>query len=481
MKGVVYLVGAGPGDEGLISVRGLELLHRADAVVYDRLANSNLLCEAPPEALKIDAGKRKGESPRRQAWINEQLVRLAKRHRTVVRLKGGDPLIFARGGEEAEHLAANRVPFEIVPGVTAASALAYAGIPLTHRDWAPKLTLITGTLAAGRAPKVSDLPKEGTLVIYMGLSTLAETAQRLMDSGWPADTPSAVVSWASRPCQRVVEGTLWDIGKKVREAALESPALVVFGQVVSLRSKLSWFEKRPLFGKRVIVTRPEEQADEFVRMLRDAGAEVLRMPSIQVEPVAWKFRSPRDHQWLIFTSQNGVRLYFQRLFHEGEDVRALGNVKLGVIGDATAEVLAEFGLEADLIAEEFTTDRFSKALASKVRRGESVLYPCADVHNPEVAERVRKKGANIEEVVVYRVKPVRPKNMEEAATADIATFTSAMTAKSFFSAKPAFRGKIAAIGPATARAIEALGHRVDAVAKPHTLEGLFKAVVNHAR
>jgi uroporphyrinogen III methyltransferase/synthase len=478
--GIVHLVGAGPGDAGLITVRGRELLGQADAVVIDRLANPALV---PAGVEVFDVGKPRGQGPRRQEEINRLLVRLARKGLRVVRLKGGDPLIFARGAEEALYLRQNGIPFEIVPGPTAASALAYAGIPLTHRNWAPKLTMITGTLAAGmRAPEVSDLPREGTLVIYMGLSTLTETVRRLIHSGWDGSTPAAVVEWASSPRQRVVEGPLREIAQKTADAKIESPALVVIGQVVSLRPKLSWFERLPLFGRRVVVTRPEGQEEELSRTFEAAGARVLRMPAIEIRPAAWRWRSPRDYGWIVFTSRNGAQLYLQRLFHLGQDVRALGSAKVAVVGEGTAGALREFGIEPDVIADEFTTDRLASRLLGRVRRGDRVLYPCAETHNPELAARLRRRGTTVDEVIVYRNRPIRPRGVEGIVDSDIVTLTSAMIARSFLRALPRrVRPRIVSIGPVTARAVQESGRSSSAVARPHTIEGLAAAVTRVAK
>lgn len=480
-KGIVYLVGAGPGDETLITVRGLRLLERADAVVYDRLVNPSLLRHAPAHAARLDAGQWTRKDPRRQPKIHRELERLARRGFRVVRLKGGDPLIFGRGAEEAEFLRSRRIPFEIVPGPTAATASAYAGIPLTHRDWSSKITLLTGRQAEGRGPvDLSDVPLGGTLVIYMGVEALEGVSRKLLEAGWDRATPAATIEWAGRGIQRVVEAELGEIAARARDAGIRTPAMTIVGRVVRLRRALAWFERKPLFGRQVVVTRPDDRG--FVEELLDLGADVLALPSIRIEPVA----RPAMHGiagagMLLFTSRTAVRLFFEACLRRGCDARALAGARVLAIGAGTAEELRSHSIAADWQSPEFTTEAFARGAVRLVSRGTRVLYPCAQERNPAVARALRRRGAIVDEIVLYRIRPVRPEGIDRVRDGAILTFASALTARGFLKSLSRRQVSIVCIGPATAREVRRLGYRVSAVARPHDMGGLLRAVRAVAR
>ncbi|MBW1992326.1 MAG: uroporphyrinogen-III C-methyltransferase, partial [Deltaproteobacteria bacterium] len=342
-KGKVYLVGAGPGDPGLITVKGLQLLHRAEVIIYDQLASPDLLTAARPEAQLIYVGKKAGAHALPQEDINRLLIDKAREGKTVVRLKGGDPFVFGRGGEEAEALAAAGIPFEVVPGVTAAVAVpACAGIPVTHRGLASLVTLVTGH--EDPAKPESAIPwdilarTQGTLVFLMGVKNLAENCRRLLEGGRAPHTPAAVIQSGTLPDQRTVTGTLADIAAKAREADLRPPAVLVVGEVVALRERLNWWETRPLWGRVAVVTRTREQASALVELLAEAGARCLEVPTLEIlppedfSPLDAALERLPEYDWIIFTSANGVKAFMARLFDRKLDVRALGQAKLAAIG-----------------------------------------------------------------------------------------------------------------------------------------------------
>lgn len=480
--GTVYLVGAGPGDEGLITVKGVRLLEQADVVLYDKLVNRAILRHARKAKL-IGAGVHGTRDRMEQDEINRLLEKFAKQGKTVVRLKGGDPIIFGRGGEEAEFLARRGIPFEIVPAPTAASVTAYAGIPLTHRDLAYKITLVTGQ-RKGDSEEVdlSDVPRDGTIVIYMGLRTLPKIAGQLIDLGWDPETPAAVVQWASLGIQKVVDGTLRDISERVKQAGFMSPTIAVVGKVVALRTLLSWYEKKPLFGQTVVLTRPEELAGGLIERLSDLGAHVLLMPSIEIRPLPTgpldrELKKISTYTWVMFTSRNAARIFLERV----GDLRRLHSVKVAAIGPATA---AQFqGLVPDLVSKESTTDALGKTLLKKIGKGDRILYPCAEVHNTEMVRALRDKGAEVKEVVVYRIVR-RPLDLSGFDRATVLTFASALTAEHFLSQLDGTtrdvlkRCKIVCIGPVTAERVGELGYTVHGVARRHDADGLVEAILN---
>ena len=363
-EGKVYLVGAGPGDPGLITVKGMECLNQADVVIYDHLASAKLLKYAREDAETICAGKQHGSHTLPQDEMNKLMIEKARQGHTVVRLKGGHPFIFGRGGEEAEALAAERIPFEVVPGITSAiAAPAYAGIPLTHRKYTASVGIVTGHEDSTKPDSTVDWSKlatgVGTLVILMGVKNLAKIVEKLISAGRDPKTPVALVRWGTTPQQTTLVGTLETIVAQAETAKLKPPVAIVVGEVVKLREKLNWFEKRPLFGKTVVVTRTREQASELVARLSAAGADCLECPTIRVvppqdwHPLDEAINALDSYDWLVFTSVNGVCFFFDRLYEKGKDVRALKDVRTATIGPVTAKRLRDFGLKSDIMPQTY--------------------------------------------------------------------------------------------------------------------------------
>src|SRR5580692_9168818 len=372
-KGIVYLVGAGPGDAGLLTVRGADLLARAGVVVYDALVNKELLRLAPPEAELIDAGKRSSDHAIPQDRLNALLVEKARAGRCVVRLKGGDPYVFGRGGEEAEELAAAGIAFEVVPGVTSSIAGPnYAGIPLTHREYCSSFTVVTGHEDPDKEgpevdwAQVAKIP--GTKVILMGVSRVKSISAALMGHGMSGDTPVAMIRWATTGRQETVVGTLATIAEVAEKAGFKPPGLTVIGEVVRLRGKLNWFEKRPLFGRRIVVTRTRAQASELTRLLLDRGADVLEIPTIRILPptgkheIAEALLELNSYDWIVFTSPNGVAAFFELFFKVFEDLRDIGGVRLAAVGPATADKLRALHLKVDATPKEFLASKVAAAM-----------------------------------------------------------------------------------------------------------------------
>jgi uroporphyrinogen III methyltransferase/synthase len=471
----VALVGAGPGDPGLLTVRGAELLAAADVVLYDSLAEESLLDLAPPGAERRFVGKRPG-APMPQDEINELLIAHARAGRRVVRLKGGDPFVFGRGGEEAEALAAAGVAFEVVPGVSSAVAVpAYAGIPVTHRGLSTSFTVVTGHSrhAVDAETNWEALAEAGgTIVVLMGVAHRGEIAKRLMDGGLPPHTPVAAVRWGTRPEQRTARTTLDAIGG----AELEPPAVIVIGAVAGM--DLSWYESRPLFGRRVVVTRAREQASEAVALLRDLGAEVVELPMIEfVEPAdggaALREAAGRlaGFDWVVFTSANAV----ERLFAVVRDARAFGAARVAVVGAKTAEALARHGVAADLVPPHFVAEALLDAFPSGTG---TVLLPRAEVARDVLPDGLGAKGWQVEVVDAYRTVPARPgaPELERAGGADAVMFSSSSTVKNFLAVAERVPPVVACIGPVTARAAEAAGLHVDVVADESTVRSLVDAL-----
>ena len=500
-RGIVYLVGAGPGDPGLLTLKGKECLEQADVVLYDYLANPALLDHAPVHAERIYVGRRGRGQYQDQTEINRLLIERAQAGHVVVRLKGGDPFVFGRGGEEAEAVAAAGVPFEIVPGVTAAVAVpAYAGIPVTHRTLASTMTVVTGHEDPSKGTTVIDWPKlaatSGTLVFMMGMKTLPMIVSRLLEEGRPADTPVAAVRWGTKADQRTIVGTLQDIVAKTAEAGLEPPTVIVVGEVVKLREQLNWFEKRPLFGKRIVLTRAREQAGEFARLLAAYGAEPITAPTItMVPPLSWDaldeaIAKLRSYTWLIFTSVNGVAPFMERLKKARRDVRALAHLQIAAIGPRTAEELTRHGLIADLIPSEFQAEGMVAALSQYELKGAKVLIPRAEVARELLPEQLRLKGATVDVVPVYRtVVPEaglsRLKEEIQAGVIDVITFTSSSTVSNFVeliggaqeARRVGTKTTIACIGPITARTAESYGLPVAIMPAENTVPALAQAIV----
>ncbi|MBA3002945.1 MAG: uroporphyrinogen-III C-methyltransferase [Desulfurivibrio sp.] len=499
-RGKVYLIGAGPGDPTLITVKGLELLKRAEVLVYDYLATPKLLKYVPKDAELIYAGKKGGEChAHTQEEINQMLVDHASAGKIVVRLKGGDPFIFGRGGEEIEELAKHGVAFEVVPGVTSATAAAtYAGVPITHRDYTASVAFITGH--EDPTKETSNIAWDkistgiGTLVFYMGIKNLPFITENLIKHGRDPETPVVVVRWASTPIQRSVVGTLATIAEVVKKEKIKPPALIVVGEVVKLRDTINWFEKRPLFGKRILVTRTREQASELVRLLEDQGADCVEGATIALappdswEPLDAELSRLGDYQWLVFTSINAIRFFFTRLFELGMDCRALAGPKIAVVGTSTADILKEYGLIADLVPEEFTGEGLAASMVARGVQGCKVLLPRAKKAREVLPEILQENGAEVSVVPVYQ--NVRPKDYDlvrqELAEGgiDMVTFTSSSTVTNFLEMLGPERDallagvKVATIGPITARTAEKAGLAIDLQPKTYTIPSLVESILD---
>ena len=500
-QGKVYLVGAGPGDAGLITVRGAEVLRTADVVVYDALVAPSLLALAPSTAERIYGGKRAAAHALPQEDLNRLLVEKAKAGAVVVRLKGGDPYVFGRGGEEAQELAAEGVPFEVVPGVTSVTAaLNYAGIPLTHRDHCSGFTVLTGHEDPEKPESALDyallakLP--GTKVILMGVERIAEISRRLIENGAPESTPAAMVQWGTTGRQKSVSATLGTLFEQARKAGIGTPAITVVGGVVSERDRLNWFENRPLHGRRVVVTRTREQASQLSVQFRDLGAEVLEIPTIRIapptdlEPVVECIGGIGEYDWLVFTSPNGVTTFFDYFFKAFKDVRDLGNVRIAAVGPATAAKVSEFHLQVDAMPAEYVASKVADAIGA-VETVENLrfLVVRAEVANPDLPRLLEEKGGIVDDIASYRTVPETEDLNGAAASmlesgADWVTFTSASTVENFHARfdLPALRRRFpslrtATIGPETTKALKALGVEPDVEAKEHNIPGLVAAVL----
>jgi uroporphyrinogen III methyltransferase/synthase len=499
--GIVFLVGAGPGDPGLITVRGVQCLRQADVVVYDYLAAPELLGYAAAGAERIYVGKKGGDHTLSQEGINALLVKLGQAGKRVCRLKGGDPYIFGRGGEEAEALVAAGIPFEVVPGVTSAvAAPAYAGIPLTHRRLTATVAFVTGHEDPEKTASSIDWASLargiGTLVFFMGVKNLPHITANLRAHGRPATTPVALVQWGTTTRQRTVTGTLDDIVARAAEAGITAPAITVVGEVVGLRPVLGWFEQRPLLGRTVVVTRAREQASDLTTRLTALGAECLEYPTIQVlpperwEPLDTAIRGLERYRWVIFTSVNGVTFFFERLYSLGRDARALGGLRTAVIGPATAARLRHYGVASDILPASFRAESIVEAFRDQELRGVAVLLPRAREARLVLPEELRRMGAGVDEVEAYRTVSAgeHPELLKrlEAGTVDMVTFTSSSTVRNFCALLPAervvplLRGvRLAAIGPITADTARELGLTVDVTAEIYTIDGLCDAIVRH--
>ena len=478
----VYLVGAGPGDPGLLTRRGEELLRAADVVVYDRLAPRALLDLARADAELIDVGKAPGDVVMTQDDINALIVARGASGLEVVRLKGGDPFVFGRGGEEAEACLAACVTFEVVPGVTSAiAAAAYAGIPVTHRRVSTSFTVVTGheDPAKGTSDTRWDVLAQvgGTLVVLMGAGRVAEIAQALIAGGRDEDTPVAAVRFGTRPDQYTVRATLGTIA----DAGVESPSAIVIGDVAAL--DFSWFERRPLFGRTVVVTRAREQASELRARLVALGAAVLELPAIRIVPIDFALPELLAFGWVVFTSANGVDAFFERGLEPARlDARALAGARLAAIGPGTAAALARRGLRADLVPERFVAESLLEAFPSGTGR---VLLARAERARDVLPEGLARKGYDVEVLAVYRTEPapVDPASLERVRTGavDAITFTSSSTVDNFCDALgpalPAPQPPAVSIGPVTTATARERGLRVDAEADPHTIDGLVEALV----
>ena len=498
-SGCVYLVGAGPGDPDLITVRGRDLINRADVIVYDYLVSGSLLALAKEGAELIYVGKQAGCHSMPQDQINELLVEKARNAQIVVRLKGGDPYVFGRGGEEVEVLANAGISFEVAPGITAAvAAAAYAGIPVTHRDFASEFALITGHEDADRKDSSqidwTILGKwQGTLAFYMGVKNLPIICSLLSENGMSADTPVALVQNGTTPKQRTVVGTISNIAEIAQKYGIKPPAMIIVGKVVGLREKLGWYEHRALFGKRIVVTRSRTQISEVASRLRNLGADVLECPMIRIlppqnsQPMQDAIARLEQYDWLILTSANGANSFFQQMYSAGYDARKLANVKVCVIGPATAEALEKNGIRADLIPPRFVAEAIVEALENNVElAGKRILLARADIARSDLARLLNQKGASIDQVDAYCTVEDSGATEEivdslEKDQIDWITFASSSTVRNFFGQvdKRFLAGKkvqLASIGPVTSSTIKELGMEVDIEAEEYTFDGLIKAI-----
>ncbi len=496
-------MGAGPGDPDLITLKGRNCIREATVVVYDYLASTSLLRYAAKDAEIIYVGKKGGDHTLSQDGINALIAEKALQGHTVTRLKGGDPFIFGRGGEEAEVLVDHQIPFEVVPGVTSAiAAPAYAGIPLTHRQMTSTLAFVTGHEDPTKSSSSIDWPSlskaVGTLVFLMGVKNLPHIVARLIENGKPANTPVALVRWGTTSKQVTVTGTLENIVARVEEKKLKAPAIIVVGDVVALRSSLSWFEKRPLFGKTIVVTRAREQASDLVTRLQALGANCLECPTIKIRPpkdstpLRTAIQNLENYQWIVFTSVNGVASFFDHLFACQKDVRALGHLRTAAIGPATAHKLRTYGLTTDIVPESYRAESVVAAFSKETVGGLRILLPRAELARPVLPVELRKQGAMVDEVTAYCTDQDH-QNVEALMTAltsrqvDMVTFTSSSTVKNFtalFSSPESLTDlmngvTVASIGPITADTLHDLGMPPHLIAEEYTIPGLCGAILGH--
>ncbi|HEX8743218.1 MAG TPA: uroporphyrinogen-III C-methyltransferase [Thermoleophilaceae bacterium] len=494
MPGKAYLIGAGPGDPGLLTVRAVELLARCDVVLYDRLA--------PPAALHglgaelVYVGKEPGRPSLPQEEINARLVELTRAGRTVGRLKGGDPFVFGRGGEEAEALADAGLSFEVVPGITAGvAAPAYAGIPVTHRDGASAVAFVTGHEDPEKAEPVLDWDAlaafPGTLVFYMGVRNLERIAWSLVEAGRAEGEPAAVIERGTTSRQRVVHGTLADIAARVAEEEVSPPAITLVGAVADLREELAWFEReRPLLGRTVVVTRARAQASALAARLAEAGAEVVEAPAIEVrilppEEVDASLGPVGDYALVCLTSQNAVEPFFAALRRQGLDARGLAGVRFATIGSATADLLAARGIDPDVVPERQVAEGLVEALAAEEVAGRRVLVARAEEGRDLLPDALRGRGAEVDVVALYRTVALPPPEaaLDAAAGADYVTFTSSSTVRHFADAigtRFPREARVVSIGPATSATARELGLEVHVEAGRHDVGGLFEALLEDA-
>ena len=486
----VYLVGAGPGDPGLLTARALELIAAADVIVHDRLIPATALDGARPDAQLIYAGKEGGGPSASQAEIDALLREHGAAGREVVRLKGGDPFVFGRGGEEAEVLRAAGIRFEVVPGVTAGvAASAYAGIPVTHRDVSSAVAFVTGHEDPAKGdeggtgssldwPALARFP--GTLVFYMGVRRLGEIARQLVNGGRPPSEPAAVIERGTLADQRVVTGTLQDIAEVAAAAGVRAPAISLFGPVAALRAELAWFESRPLAGVTVAVTRARAQASGLAARLRGLGAAALEAPAIRVRELPGPAPELERYDLVCLTSPNGVRLLFERLHRAGRDARAFGAARVAAIGPGTAAALREHGLIADIVPERFVAEGLVEALAG-VPVTRALVARAAEARDV-LPDALRARGAEVDVVALYETvaEPLSERQREEVATADYVTFTSSSTVRFLFEAMDgglSERTRLVSIGPVTSQALRDRGREPDVEAPRHDIDGLVDAIV----
>ena len=503
-EGYVYLMGAGPGDPGLLTIRAQKILQQAEVVIYDRLVSQEILNQIHPQAEKIYVGKASRNHALQQEEINALLVEKAAQGKRVVRLKGGDPFVFGRGGEEALYLQQHGYPFEIVPGISSSVAVpAYAGIPVTHRDASSSFAVITGHEKPGK-PQSSIRWHQlatavDTLVFLMGVENLPFIVKELLNAGLDADTPAALIAEGTTNRQQVVSGYLSNIVDRVREEELHPPAVIVVGSTVPLREQLQWFEKRPLWGKRIIITRARQQASALLNKIKDLGGQAIELPSIRIkpednlDPLYQAFENLDSYQWIMFTSVNAVELFFAELRRQGKDVRSLHQAKLCAIGPATCRQLEERGFIVDVVPGEYRAEGLVEAMRGQLKTGERILLPRARGARQVLPLALQEMGAQLDEVALYEAvleTNLSPAIMEEVlqGRADYITFTSSSTVKNFAT----LLGKehiaqfdqgvsVACIGPITAETARQYGFTVDIIAEEYTIPGLIEAILKYEK
>jgi uroporphyrinogen III methyltransferase / synthase len=495
--GVVYLVGAGPGDPGLMTVRSLELIASADAIFYDRLIPPGALGAARADAECVYVGKQPGVPSVPQKEIGARLVDAAREGRSVLRLKGGDPFVFGRGGEEGEALREAGIEFEVVPGITAGvAATAYAGIPVTHRDDASAVAFLTGHEDPEKIESALDWEAvarfPGTLVFYMGVKRLAENAAALIDAGRAAEEPAAAIERGTWPGQRTVAATLGTIAEAVAREEIKAPALIVVGEVARRREQLEWLERRPLHGRRVVVTRARAQASGLALALRELGADAVELPAIRIEPRTGS-QAARDavarigdYSLICLTSPNGAHLLFDAMQEAGLDARSLAGATVAAIGPGTARALAQHGIVADLVPERFVAEALVEALAGIEVDGKRVLVARAAEARDVLPEALRERGAEVDVLALYKTAREMPEEseIERAQEADYVTFTSSSTVTNLVEAlgnRFPKSARVISIGPVTSEAARTAGLEVHVEAERHDIEGLLDALLADAR
>jgi uroporphyrinogen III methyltransferase/synthase len=483
MNGKVYLVGAGPGDIDLMTLRGKELISQADVLIYDFLAPKELLSWTKPGCELIDAGKSGKKHTLTQDQINAAMLKHADAGQTVVRLKGGDPFVFGRGGEECEFLTKVNISYEVVPGITSAVAVpAYAGIPLTHRELSSSFAVVTGHYKDDQSNAEVQVPVADTLVYLMGVDNIENIVKALTSKGWSKDSLTAVIQWGTTNIQKTITATLETVAEKIKIKNITSPAVIVVGPVVALREKILWFESRPLLGQKIIITRTQAQASKLRKKLEILGAVVIEYPTIEIKPLIYEsavttaIQSLKKYHWVIFTSANSVALFFEKLKDLGDDVRALAGIKIGAIGPVTRSEIEKFNLRVDYSPSEFVAEKFVEEFP-EVIKGLSILLPRAKVAREIIPETMTKLGARVQILPLYEtVRPEKP--VEDIHDANWITFTSSSTVENFLEMEKLPKNiKIASIGPVTTDALKAHGVTPTAEAKPYNLDGLVQAMI----
>lgn len=499
-KGKVYLVGAGPGDPGLLTLRAKDLLSRADAVLYDALIHPKILEFIPAKAEKIFRGHRGQKNALSQGKINDLLVRLAKKGKMTVRLKGGDPFVFGRGAEEILALQKHKVPFEVVPGVSSSIAVpAYAGIPVTHREMNSSLTIVTGHEAPSKdTPQVDwrNLAENtGTLVFLMGLHTLKNVREKLLAAGKSGKIPAAVIQHGTRPTQRTVMGTLSNIYELVQKARLKAPAILVVGDVVSMRSQVYWLQHKPLFGMRILITRTRDQSSYLSGLMAEQGAEMIEIPTIEIYPLPLDtqgkgyLKEMSEYDWVIFSSSNAVDLFMENLKKMGGSYLDLNEVRIACVGEATAKTLAKYGAKADLVPPDYKQEGLVEAFKTQPVEGQKILFARAKEGRDLLIDFLKKKGAQVDLWALYENKmPVGTRErlvdlFKNEGGVDLLTFASSSSVDHFYGAfTPLERKKwlknlpVAVIGPVTGQSVKKWGGKVTVMPKKHTMPDLIKGI-----